>query len=386
MTSAKKISIFGATGSIGKSTLDLVLANKEDFNVIALSAHKNAEKLADISLKTKAKYAIIDDKTQLPLLKQRLHNTETIVLSGDEGLLEAAQIQTDIIVSAIIGIAGLKVTYACIPYCKKLALANKESIVAAGEQILSHAQTHGTKIIPIDSEHSAIFQVFEESQRLNLHKLILTASGGPFRTLLKEDFPKITVEKALKHPNWNMGAKITIDCATLANKGLELIEAALLFDVESSMIDVVVHPESIIHSLVSYKDGSTLAQLGDHDMRTAISYALGWPNRLKNTVKPLDLIEIGKLTFESPNLDKFPALKLARFALETGQAHRIIFNTANELAVEYFTQRKIPFTAIPQVIETLLENIIPQSINTVEDVSNFDQIIRIKSCDLISIL
>lgn len=376
MSSLKKISIFGATGSIGQSTFDLILANPSDFDVIALSAHKNAEKLAEMCLKTQAKYAVITDETQLPTLKKKLENSGIIALAGNKELLEIAIIPTDIVVSAIIGIAGLKATFACLPYCKVLALANKESIVAAGEQILEEAAKFKTRIIPVDSEHSAIFQVFEESQRSKLDKIILTASGGPFRTLPLEEFSKITVQQALKHPNWDMGAKITIDCATLANKGLELIEAAILFNVRSSMIDVVVHPESIIHSLVTYQDGSTLAQLGSPDMRTAISYALGWPNRIKTTVKPLNLVEIGKLTFETPNTDKFPALKFARQSLESGQAHRIIFNTANEIAVEKFIQHQIPFIAIPQVIETMLEKIVPPSLNSIEDISNFDELIR----------
>lgn len=376
MSFPQKISVLGATGSVGKSTMDLILANPTAFEVITLTAQKNAQKLAESAIKTKAKYVAIEDKTQYSLLEKLLEGTDITILKGKEGLLEAARIPTDIVISAIVGLAGLEVTYAAIPYSKKLALANKESIVAAGEQILSLSAKHNTKILPVDSEHSAIFQVFEESNRPYLDKLILTASGGPFRQLAQEEFVNITVDEALKHPNWDMGAKITIDCATLANKGLELIEAALLFDVQEPQIDVVVHPESIIHSLVAYKDGSTLAQLGIPDMRTAISYALAWPSRNVTSVKPLNLVEIGKLTFEAPDLKRFPALKLARQALIQGQGQRIIFNTANEIAVDHFLTRKISFLQIPQIIEQMLENTTTPPLHSIQDVIDFDQKLR----------
>lgn len=380
----QKISIFGATGSIGKSTLDLVFATPSAFDVIAVTAEKNADELAEIALKTNAKYAVIADETHHSTLKNLLHGTKTIVLSGKQGLLEAAKIHVDIVVSAIVGLAGLEVTYAAIPYCKKLALANKESIVAAGEQILFLANQHDTKILPVDSEHSAIFQVFEETNRARLHKLILTASGGPFRQLPAAEFAHISVENALKHPNWKMGAKITIDCATLANKGLELIEAALLFNVAADQIDVVVHPESIIHSLVAYQDGSTLAQLGMPDMRTAISYALSWPTRCATSVQPLNLAEIKNLSFEAPDLERFPALRLAREALTSGQTQRIIFNTANEVAVDHFLKGSISFMGIPRVIERLLEKVSSQSISTIADVVDFDQQLRLKAKEMIT--
>lgn len=376
MTIPQKISVFGATGSIGESTIDLLLSTPALFEVIALTAKKNARKLAELAIKTKAKYAVIEDTDQYPVLQKILEGTNINVLIGKKGLLEAAKIPVDIVVSAIVGLAGLETTYSAIPYCKKLALANKESIVAAGEQILSLATRHNTKILPVDSEHSAIFQVFEELNRPHLDKLILTASGGPFRQLAQEEFNHITVDKALKHPNWDMGAKITIDCATLANKGLELIEAALLFNVPEKQIDVVVHPESIIHSLVAYQDGSTLAQLGNPDMRTAISYALSWPVRSITTVKPLNLIEIGKLTFEAPDLKRFPALRLARQALLHGQGQRIIFNTVNEVAVDHFLMRKISFIQIPEIIERVLENTSPPPLENVGDVIDFDQKLR----------
>lgn len=383
MPFSQKISIFGATGSIGKSTLDLILATPEAFEVVALTAQKNAKKLAEFAVKTNAKYAVIEDTTQFALLQKLLEGTNIAALTGKEGFLEVAKIPTNIVVSAIVGLAGLEATYAAIPYCKKLALANKESIVAAGEQILALAAKHHTKILPVDSEHSAIFQVFEESNRSHLDKLILTASGGPFRNLDQKDFEHITVDNALKHPNWDMGAKITIDCATLANKGLELIEAALLFDVPETKIDIVVHPESIIHSLVAYKDGSTLAQLGFPDMRTAISYALAWPSRSFTSVKPLNLVEVGKLTFEAPDLKRFPALKLARQALIHGQGQRIIFNTANEVAVDYFLTGKLSFTQIPKVIELMLEKTASSSLNNVNDIIDFDQELRHRTQEII---
>lgn len=376
MSFPQKISVFGATGSVGQSTLDILTATPTAFEVIALTAKKNAKKLAELAIKVKAKFAVIEENAQYPTLQKLLAGTNITALTGKEGLLETAQISVDIVVSAIVGLAGLETTYAAIPHCQKLALANKESIVAAGEQILALAAQHHTKIIPVDSEHSAIFQVFEESNRPYLHKLILTASGGPFRQLPHQEFAHITVEKALKHPNWDMGAKITIDCATLANKGLELIEAALLFNVPENQIDIVVHPESIIHSLVAYQDGSTLAQLGTPDMRTAISYALAWPNRCPTTVKPLDLIEVSKLTFETPDLTRFPALALARQALIHGQGQRIIFNTVNEVAVEHFLARKISFTRIPEMIKQMLESTSPPSFNNIGDIIDFDRKLR----------
>lgn len=383
MSASKKISIFGVTGSIGQSTVDLILAQPDDYEVIAVSADKNYEKLAQLAHQLKAQYAVLRDTSYVPALENLLEGSNITVLSGKEGLKKAAQIPVDTVVSAIVGLAGLEVTYTAIPYCKKLALANKESIVAAGENILSLAANHGTALLPVDSEHSAIFQVFEPSHRSTLHQIILTASGGPFRQLPLTDFPQITVEKALKHPNWDMGAKITIDCATLANKGLELIEAAILFQVPSSQIDVVIHPQSIIHSLVSYQDGSTLAQLGTPDMRTAISYALEWPQRKKTSVRPLNLVEIGHLTFEAPDEIRFPALKLARQALEAGQASRLIFNTANEVAVDAFIKKQISFQAISQVIEKTLEIPSPALLETVDHILNFDQQLRTKTLEII---
>lgn len=384
IVSSQKISIFGATGSVGQSTIDLILENPLAFEVTAITAGKNVGKLAEIAIKTQAKYAVIADATQLTLLEELLQNTGIQALSGKEGLLEVAKLSVDTVVSAIVGLAGLEVTYASIPFCKKLALANKESIVAAGEQILFLAHQHDTKIIPVDSEHSAIFQVFEEPNRSHLHKLILTASGGPFRQLPAHEFSQITVEKALRHPNWEMGAKITIDCATLANKGLELIEAALLFNVAADQIDIVVHPQSIIHSLVSYQDGSTLAQLGVPDMRTAISYALYWPKRAATTVKTLDLVEIGNLSFEAPDLNRFPALKLARQALIEGQTSRVVFNTANEVAVASFLKQEISFNGIPKLIETLLEKTVMPCLSTIKDVIDFDQQLRLEAKKMIT--
>ncbi len=384
MSLVQKISIFGATGSIGTSTLALIFANPSAYEVIAITAEKNVKELAKIALKTKAKYAVIADKSLHQTLQNLLQGAKTIALSGRDGLLEAAKIHVDIVVSAVVGLAGLEVTYAAIPYCKKLALANKESIVAAGEQILSLAHQHGTKILPVDSEHSAIFQVFEETNRAHLHKLILTASGGPFRQLPAAEFAHISVEKALKHPNWKMGAKITIDCATLANKGLELIEAALLFNVPADQIDVVVHPESIIHSLVAYQDGSTLAQLGMPDMRTAISYALSWPNRCATSVQPLNLADIRNLSFEAPDLERFPALRLARESLIRGQTQRIIFNTANEIAVDHFLNGTISFMGISKIIEQLLEKTSSKPLSTIEDIVDFDQQLRLKTKEMIT--
>ncbi len=362
------LSILGATGSIGESALRIVRNHPGRFQIHALTGHKNATLLARLAHEFKPQVIAIADLSAYSLLKELTADLNIPVLAGEKGVIEAVQSPVDVVLSAISGIAALQPTYAAMDYCKVLALANKESIVAAGPLMLEKAQQAQVTIIPVDSEHNAIFQVWEESQRISIEKIILTASGGPFRTLAYDQFSKITPAQALKHPNWSMGAKVTIDSATLMNKALELMEAHHLFQMPEDQIDVVVHPQSIVHSLVAYADGSVLAQLGTPDMVTPISYALGWPNRLETDVKRLQLHEIATLTFEPVDLQKFPSLHLARQCLKSAPSLSIIFNSANEYAVEAFLRRKISFLEIYQLINQEMDHHKPLPISSIEDV------------------
>jgi 1-deoxy-D-xylulose-5-phosphate reductoisomerase len=366
----RSLSILGATGSIGESTLRVLRQHTNRFHLHVATGHQNAFRLAQIAHEFKPKVIAIADSNQYQTLKELTRDLNVTILSGNDGVEEAARHHVDIVLSAITGVAALKPTFIALRHCRVLALANKESIVAAGPLILEEAKLQNTKIIPVDSEHNAIFQVFENDQRAAVDKIILTASGGPFRTLSLEHFASITPEQALKHPNWSMGAKITIDSATLINKALELIEAHHLFQMPENKIDIVIHPQSIIHSLVSYADGSTLAQLGMPDMCTAIAYALGWPTRLRTDVTRLNLEDIAQLTFERVNYQKFPTLNLARECLKAGQSSQVVFNSANEFAVTAFLNKQISFLDIFRLIEESLQNHQPKFLSTIDEVLN----------------
>lgn len=378
----QKIMILGATGSVGSSALELLEIQecKELFKVETLVGGNNTKKLAEQSLKHKPKYSVIHEESKYGELKDLLFGSGIEVLAGRNALLDVVKNQHDLTIAAISGVAGLEPIYRCIPNTRKIAIANKESIVCAGSMILSLAEKHSTKIIPIDSEHSAIFQILNSgasNQSKQMEKITLTASGGPFLNKSMEELAKVTPKEAVKHPNWSMGAKISVDSATLMNKGLEVIEAALLFDLTSSKIEVLVHPESIVHGMVHYKDGSTIAHMSVPDMKTAISLAFLYPERLEWHPKPLNLIEIGKLSFLQPDFQKFPLLNLAISALNEGTAACIILNAANEIAVNMFLSGKISFLEIIGFIRKVLEVAKrPNSVSLIEDIIGLDQHIR----------
>ncbi|GAA0399009.1 1-deoxy-D-xylulose-5-phosphate reductoisomerase [Brevundimonas terrae] len=355
----RKVSVLGSTGSVGTSTLDLMAAAEETgsgrFEVEVLTGGNNAALLAEQCLRWKPRLAVIANEASRAELAERLAGSGIEVAAGNEAIVEAASGPVDWVMASIVGAAGLRSAWAAAGTGATLALANKESLVCCGPALIERVADAGGKIIPVDSEHSAIFQVFPADAPERVSKLILTASGGPFRRTPLDQMKSITPQQAVAHPNWSMGAKISVDSASMANKGLELIEAAYLFGMPQSKIDVVVHPESIIHSLVEYVDGSTLAQLGTPDMRTPIACALSWPDRLPWPAPKLDLAALGKLTFETPDMVRFPALKLAREALEAGGVAPVIFNAANEVAAFAFLDRRLAFLNIAAVIAETLE-------------------------------
>lgn len=350
----KSISILGSTGSIGTQTLDIVRENPELYRVEALSCGKNTALLAEQIREFKPKFAAVSDETEA----QRLAGVfpDVTFFSGEAGLVSAAcEADSDIVVNALVGMAGLSPTYHVLEQGKTVALANKETLVAGGSVIMDKAAEKGVKILPVDSEHSAVFQCLQGYGRAQVSRIILTASGGPFRGKSVDELADVTVEQALAHPNWSMGNKITIDSATMMNKGFEVIEARWLFDVSESRIDVVVHPESIIHSLVEYEDHAVMAQLGLPDMKIPISLALAYPKRLKNDMEPLDLTAAGRLTFEKPDIDTFKCLKLAYDALKAGGTYCTALNAANEVCVAAFLAGKIKFTAIQETLAEIIE-------------------------------
>ncbi len=364
----KTISILGATGSVGLSTLDLVRRNPERFKVIAITANTNVRALAKLAVEFNAKLAVIGNPDKFLELKEALSSTTIRVASGEGGLIEAAQADAEIVMAAIVGAAGLRPTLAAIKRGATIALANKECLVCAGELMIEEARRSRATILPVDSEHNAIFQVFDFNADRSVEKIILTASGGPFWDKRADCLKSVTPEQAVKHPNWDMGRKISVDSATMMNKGLEVIEAYHLFPVSHDQIEVLVHPQSVIHSMVQYIDGSVLAQLGSPDMRTPIAYAMSWPERLEAPVERLSLAEIGQLTFAEPDYDTFPCLQQAMDALRNGGSAPIVLNAANEVAVEAFLGEKIGFMDISSVVNSALTKLdmkAPQSLSMV---------------------
>jgi len=357
MTNTVRVSVLGASGSIGVSALDVIASGGEgapDFSVVALTANRNVAALAAAAKKVRAEIAVVADEACYAELKSALAGSGVEAAAGDAAIAEAGARKADVVVAGIVGIAGLAATLAAVRQGASIALANKESMVCAGKLLRDEARQSGARLLPIDSEHNAIFQVLDRPERVE--KLILTASGGPFRSASMQEMAAATPETACAHPNWDMGAKISVDSATMMNKGLELIEAAYLFDVPESRIDVLIHPQSIIHSLVAYDDGSVLAQLGLPDMRTPISYALSWPRRMPLPgLERLDLAKIGRLDFLPPDAERFPALTLARGAVSAGGGAPIVLNGANEVAVAAFLQRRIGFLTISEVSGQVLE-------------------------------
>ena len=357
--SARRVSILGSTGSIGTSTLSLFEEAGRDgaceVEIVALTAGKNVERLAEQARKWRPERVVIDDESLLPELRERLSGTGLEIAAGRKAVIEAAELDADWVMSSIVGVAGLEPTVAAARTGAVVALANKESLVCAGPQLLALAKASGGTVIPVDSEHAAIFQVLQPNCADRVLRLILTASGGPFREKSLQEMSGVTPEQAVAHPNWSMGAKISVDSATMFNKGLEMIEASYLFSTPAARIDVLIHPQSIIHSMVEYQDGSTLAQLGPPDMRAPIACAYAWPDRLPWPAPKLDLAEIGQLTFHAPDYERFPALSMARAALERGCGAPAALNAANETAVAAFLDRRIGFLDIAAAVAETLE-------------------------------
>lgn len=372
----KLINILGATGSIGDSALDIIRAHKDLYKVGMLAAGSDAGKLALLAKEFKPKAVAIADGSKYGELKNLLSGTGIEVLAGDAGLLEAAGMAADITLSAIVGFAALRPTLAAIKNSKTLALANKESLVCAGNLVLETARACGTVVIPIDSEHNALFQVFEAHNAKQVEQVTITASGGAFRNLTIEQMHDVTPAMALKHPNWNMGAKITVDCATLANKGLEYIEACVLFPVAPSNVKVLVHTQSIIHGMVHYTDGSVLAHLAPPDMRTPIAHAFSYPERIEIQHKALNLAEYGTLSFAEPDYIRFPMLKLATECFIEGQDARIAFNAANEVAVNSFLNNEIKFLDIHKLVSKCVEGRENANLNDLEKICDYNLYIR----------
>lgn len=367
----RRVTVLGSTGSVGCSTLDLMdqaeTAGSGSFEVEALTGGANIARLAEQARRWRPAIAVTADPNRLEALRAALAGTGIAVAAGDAAVVEAASRPVDWVMAAIVGAAGLRSAWAAAATGATLALANKESLVCCGPALLDRVRRSGGRVIPVDSEHSAIFQVFPHDAPHQVSKLVLTASGGPFRTMPRETLGAITPEQAVAHPNWSMGAKISVDSATMANKGLETIEAAYLFDMPADRIDIVVHPESIIHSMVEYIDGSTLAQLGPPDMKTPIACALAWPDRIAWPAPRLDLAALGRLTFEAPDEERFPALKLARQALAAGDGAPIVFNAANEVAALAFLDRRLGFLNIAAVVADTLSRVTASGVDSGSD-------------------
>ena len=354
MTGKKNISVFGATGSVGSSTLSLVRAHPDKFAIQALTAHRNYQELATLALEFRPACVVISDEAFYTPLSDALAGTDIDILAGQSALEEVAGQKVDLLVAAIVGLAGLAAVWRAVEAGQTIALANKETLVSAGHLMMPAAQKSGAVLLPIDSEHNAIFQCLRHENKDDIEKIILTASGGPFREMSVAEMEHVTLVQALQHPNWSMGPKVTIDSATMMNKGLELIEAAWLFDEGTKKLDALIHPQSAIHGLVGFKDGSWLGQLGIADMRVPISYALGWPERLGWHSKPFDFSQAMQLDFAPVDSARFPCFKLAKSVLGRAPELAIILNAANEVAVELFLGGKIRFNEIASQVEVAL--------------------------------
>lgn len=375
----KSVTILGSTGSIGCSTLDLISRDRDRFDLVALTAHRNVGALIEQARIFRPRLAVVADERHYADLKEGLEGTGIEIAAGPAAVIDAASRSADWVMAGIVGTAGLAPTLAAVRRGACVALANKECLVSAGPLFLEEVEKSGATLLPVDSEHNAIFQVLDATRLASVDKIVLTASGGPFRLWSAAEMAKATPAQAIAHPRWDMGAKISVDSATLMNKGLELIEAHYLFPVGEPRLDVIIHPESIVHSMVGYVDGSVLAQLGSPDMRTPISYALAWPDRMPTPCARLDLTQIGQLTFEVPDLNKFPALALAREALRAGAAAPTVLNAANEVAVAAFLDGRIGFLDIAAAADAVLDihashNGVPAALEAVYEI---DRIARI---------
>lgn len=379
----RSISILGATGSIGASTLDLIRRDRDAWRVVALTANCSVPELAALACEFGAEIAVVADETSLPDLRAALGGSGIEAAGGAQALCEAAARPVDLTVAAIVGCAGLAPVMAAVEQGGTIALANKEALVSAGDILMRAVERHGATLLPTDSEHNAIFQCLAGNRISDVRSITLTASGGPFRSWSHAQLAAATREQALKHPNWDMGAKITIDSATMMNKGLEFIEAHHLFPVGLDRLRIVVHPQSVIHSMVEYRDGSTLAQLGPSDMRVPIAHCLAWPQRMETPMAPLDLAAIGELSFFGPDEDRFPATRLAREAAQAGGAAPAVLNAANEAAVAAFLAGKIAFTRIALVVERTLQRALPAAPACLADVLAIDREARSRANELL---
>jgi 1-deoxy-D-xylulose-5-phosphate reductoisomerase len=377
----RTITILGATGSVGASTLDLVRRNRDMFRVIALTANGNAALLAELAREFGAEVAVVADESCLPALREALAGSGIEAAGGSAAVIEAAARGADITMAAIVGCAGLAPTMAAIECGKAVALANKEALVSAGEVMTAAVKRTGATLLPVDSEHNAIFQCLAGNDPAHVHAITLTASGGPFREWEMERIHRATPAEAVKHPTWSMGAKISVDSATMMNKGLEFIEAYHLFPVGVERLRIVIHPQSIVHSMVEYRDGSTLAQLGPSDMRVPIASALAWPARMDTPCAPLDLAAIGSLSFFKPDEVRFPATRVAREAVMAGGAAPAVLNAANEIAVAAFLAGQIAFTRIVQCAEDVLARGLPKAPASLEEVIAVDREARIRAAE-----
>ena len=372
----RRVTILGSTGSVGCNTVDLIRRNPGSFEVEALTANRNVALLAEQARGLKARLAVVADPSCYGALEEALGGTGIEAAAGDEAVIEAAAGNADWVMASIVGAAGLEPTLAAVRRGAIVAFANKECLVSAGELMMSEIRRHGANLLPVDSEHSAVFQVFEFEHPEKIERIILTASGGPFRGLDLAAMARVTPEQAVAHPNWDMGAKVSVDSATMMNKGLELIEAHFLFALPEERIEILVHPQSIVHSMVEYVDGSVLAQMGNPDMRTPIAYALGWPDRIEAPAERLRLEDIGCLTFEAPDEERFPALKLARRALRVGGTAPTVLNAANEVAVASFLAGRIGFLDIARTVEHTLAEAPVRRLESLADVREADAAAR----------
>ena len=381
--SFKTITVLGSTGSIGVSTLDVIQRHPEQYQVFALTAHSRMEELFQQVQQFNPRYAVMGDEQQAQTLRNRLQQvgSDTEVLSGPDALVNVAEhADVDYVMAAIVGAAGLLPTLAAVKQGKRVLLANKEALVMSGQLFMDAVAASGAELLPIDSEHNAIYQCLPQGQAVmqkGVAKILLTGSGGPFRNLPLDQFQQVTPDQACAHPNWSMGRKISVDSATMMNKGLEFIEACWLFGASTDQVEVVVHPQSVIHSMVQYVDGSVLAQMGNPDMRTPIAYGLAWPDRIEAGVDTLDFVKVAQLDFQAPDEQRFPCLRLAREAMDTGKTAPAVLNAANEEAVAAFLDNQVPFTTIAQVNQQVLEQVQLLDAADIESVLAADQEARI---------
>ena len=383
-TAPRRVTVLGSTGSVGCNTLDLIERNPSAFTVEALTANTNAERLAEQAIRVRAKLAVVADEARYGALKAALDGTGVAVAAGQDAVVEAAARPADWVMVAIVGAAGLAPTLAAVRRGCYVAFANKETLVSAGSFMMAEIERSGATLLPVDSEHNAIFQALDPDRMDAVERIVLTASGGPFRNWDHAAMAAVTPQQAVAHPTWDMGAKISVDSATMMNKGLEVIEAHYLFRMPDDRIEILVHPQSIIHGLVEYSDGSVLAQLGTPDMRTPIANTLAWPARMAAPVKRLDLAEIAKLTFEPPDPQRFPALRLARQALQAGDGAPTVLNAANEIAVHAFLERRIGFLGIAEIVEATLAAVPSRPLTSLDDVLVTDAAARVAAARLIA--